>query len=68
MTDLIERMTEQNEYWVVQMTIGFGTEAEAKAFEDKLTDAFCAMPEAEGIGCTTTVTRRVYPAESEQQP
>ena len=59
-------MTEQNEYWVVQMTVGFDTEAEAKAFEDKLTDAFCAMPEADGIGCTTTVTRRVDPAPKEK--
>lgn len=41
-------------YWLVDMEVAaFATKAEAEAFQNALIDAFCSMPESEGIaaGC-----------------
>ena len=43
-------------YWKVQMAVfAFETEAQAKAFNNALIDAFCAMPESEGYGSSHQV-------------
>jgi alkanesulfonate monooxygenase SsuD/methylene tetrahydromethanopterin reductase-like flavin-dependent oxidoreductase (luciferase family) len=43
-------------YWEVEMKVfAFDTEAEARAFNDALIDAFCAMPQAEGFASSHRV-------------
>ncbi len=49
-------MREEHGYWVVKFhAYAFDTKADALAFQDKLLDAFCAMPESEGYGSTAWV-------------
>lgn len=48
-------MTEPR-YWIVRLdAFAFDTKAEAVKFREALEDAFMDMPEAEGVGCATTV-------------
>ncbi|NGQ91490.1 hypothetical protein G5V65_11335 [Rhodobacter sp. HX-7-19] len=43
-------------YYVVEfMAFAFETKEQAGEFADKLTDAFCSMPEAEGYGASSRV-------------
>lgn len=43
-------------YYVVKFqAFAFETKEKAKEFEEKLTNAFCAMPEAEGICATSRI-------------
>lgn len=47
-------MTEK--YFVVKLNaFAFESKAAAEDFADKLSDAFCEMPEAEDYGCTIGV-------------
>lgn len=50
-------MSEPDEkYYVVEFTaFAFETKEQALEFANKLTDAFCAMPEAEGYGARSGV-------------
>lgn len=49
-------MTDAPLYWEVEMKVfAFDTEAEARAFNDALIDAFCAMPEADGFASSHRV-------------
>ncbi len=51
-------MREEHGYWVVKFrAYAFDTKADALAFQDKLLDAFCAMPEGEGYGASAWVAR-----------
>lgn len=50
------------DYWIVRLdAFAFDTEAEAIAYRDALNDAFCAMPESEGIAATTKVIPEMEP-------
>lgn len=43
-------------YWVVDFqAYAFDSEEQARAFQDKLLDAFTHMPEAEAYGASSTV-------------
>lgn len=40
--------SEEEKYWTVTMKVfAFDTKENAQAYAEKLTDAFCAMPESE---------------------
>lgn len=43
-------------YWVVSLeAFAFESREDAISFRDAITDAFCAMPEAEGYGSATDI-------------
>ncbi|WP_299949056.1 hypothetical protein [uncultured Ruegeria sp.] len=47
-------------YWIVDFkAYAFDTEEQAREFQDKLIDAFTAMPEAEGFGASSTIREEV---------
>jgi hypothetical protein len=51
-------------YWVVNFrAFAFDTQEEAKAFEQKLIDAFCAMPESEGYAASSWVSMEADDAD-----
>jgi hypothetical protein len=44
-------------YWTINFrAFAFDTKEEAQAFEQRLIDAFCAMPESKGYGASSWVT------------
>jgi hypothetical protein len=43
-------------HWTVTLkAFAFDTKEQAEKFAEAITDAFCALPEAEGIAATTTI-------------
>lgn len=49
-------MTTHTKYYVVHLrAFAFETKEQAKAVADKLLDAFCDIPEAEGYGASTHI-------------
>lgn len=49
-------MSDEKHFTVTLRTIGIETKEEAEAFAEALNDAFCAMPEAQHLGCTVAWT------------